>query len=518
MAAPIRPLRRLLRLLDATATRLYGWRWNPFHQSGTLAIAMLLVLLITGLYLIVVYRLGAPFASVARIAADPWLGAWVRTLHRYATDLFVAAVLIHAFRMLAQRRSWGPRALAWVSGIVLLMAGLVSAWTGYVMVWDSFGERLALEGSRLFDALPIFSEPLSRIFSGEAPVPSSFFFVNLFVHIAVPLALGAGLWLHVSRVARPALLPPRVISWGAVVTLLVLSILLPAPLGAPASGFSLAPVTPVDLLVAWWLPLTEPLPAGVVWAIGGAALFAGILIPRLTREPRTGARAPSAVDPRLCTGCNQCVQDCPWEAIAMVERSDGRPTLLARVNPDRCVSCGICAGSCAPMGVGPPGRTGRDQVARLRDEFLPTLARNGSKPFVAVCCAEAPESHRTALRQRGIEILPVACIGNLHSSVVELLIRYGVPGVIVAGCAPRDCLGREGPKWLDARLFHDREAELQARVDRNRILVLTLAAGDLTGAVSRLDAFRERVMAMSAPVPESLALEPECEPVLVEDA
>jgi coenzyme F420-reducing hydrogenase delta subunit len=170
------------------------------------------------------------------------------------------------------------------------------------------------------------------------------------------------------------------------------------------------------------------------------------------------------------------------------------------------------------MGVGPPGRTGRDQVARLRDEFLPTLARNGSKPFVAVCCAEAPESHRTALRQRGIEILPVACIGNLHSSVVELLIRYGVPGVIVAGCAPRDCLGREGPKWLDARLFHDREAELQARVDRNRILVLTLAAGDLTGAVSRLDAFRERVMAMSAPVPESLALEPECEPVLVEDA
>lgn len=111
-----RPARRALAALDALATSAYGWAWNPLHQTGTVAVAMLLALLATGLYLVLVYRLGAPAASVARIAADPWLGAWIRSLHRYASDLFVVAAALHAFRLFAQRRSWGPRTLAWISG------------------------------------------------------------------------------------------------------------------------------------------------------------------------------------------------------------------------------------------------------------------------------------------------------------------------------------------------------------------------------------------------------------------
>jgi len=208
-----RPFRRLLTGFDAVLARLYGWERNPIHQAGTVAVAMLLVLLGTGLYLVLYYRLGSPAASVAALAADPWLGAWLRTLHRYSSDLFVIAVVLHAVRMLAQDRSWGPRTLAWISGLFLFGAGLVCAWTGFVMAWDTFGERLALEGGRLFDVLPIFSEPLSRIFAGDGPVPSAFFFVNLFIHIALPLGLGIGLWLHVSRLARPMLLPPRRLMW-----------------------------------------------------------------------------------------------------------------------------------------------------------------------------------------------------------------------------------------------------------------------------------------------------------------
>jgi ferredoxin/coenzyme F420-reducing hydrogenase delta subunit len=517
MSTPIRPLRRLIRTLDAVATRSYGWRWNPFHQSGTLAIAMLLVLLVTGLYLILFYRLGAPFASVERIAQDSWLGAWIRSLHRYATDLFILASLVHALRMLAQRRSWGPRTLAWISGLFLLGFGLVCAWTGYVMAWDSFGERLALEGSRLFDALPIFSEPLTRIFSGENPIPSSFFFVNLFVHIAVPLAVGGGLWLHISRVARPTLLPPRRVTWGAIAGLLVLSLLFPVPLGAGADSFRLATSTPMDVFAAGWLLLSERIPAGLVWGAGAAAALAGLLVPRLTRKARTGRLAPSVVDPRLCTGCNQCVQDCPWEAITMIERDDGRPTLLAQVNPDRCVSCGICAGSCAPMGVGPPGRTGRDQLAAIREAVLAQWSKGLARPIVVICCAEAPPAHRKALQDRGALIWPVSCAGNLHSSIVELLIREGVPGVLVAGCPPRDCLGREGPKWLDQRLFHDREAELQGRVDRRRVRVATLAPGDIAGTLVAFDAFREAVNALKPPVAEPGPLEAECEVTLTEE-
>ncbi|HLG05222.1 MAG TPA: cytochrome b N-terminal domain-containing protein, partial [Gemmatimonadales bacterium] len=345
MRALERPLRRALGGLDALATWSYGWRWNPFHQAGTLAVVMLLVLLATGVYLLFLYRIGAPYDSVNRLAADPWLGAWIRSLHRYATDVFVLAALAHAVRIFAQGRSWGPRTLAWASGLFLFASGLVCGWTGYVMVWDTFGERLALEGGRLFDALPIFSAPQSRIFSGDGPVPSAFFFVNLFVHIALPLFLGAGLWLHVSRLARPVFLPPRLIAWGSIIALVVASVLIPAPIGPAADPFRLAPSTPSDLVVAWWLPISERLPAGIAWSAVLAITVGPLLVPRLTRRRREGPWAPSVVDPRLCTGCNQCPQDCPWDAITMVARHDERPTLLAHVNPDRCVSCGICAGS-----------------------------------------------------------------------------------------------------------------------------------------------------------------------------
>ncbi|MEZ4589470.1 MAG: hydrogenase iron-sulfur subunit, partial [Gemmatimonadales bacterium] len=388
----------------------------------------------------------------------------------------------------------------------------------YVMVWDTFGERLAREGARLFDALPVLSEPLGRIFAGEQPAPSAFFFVNLFVHIALPLGLGVGLWLHVSRVARPTLLPPRRLLWAIVAALLVGSVVLPAALGGAADPFSLAPSTPSDLLIAWWLPISERLPARTVWMAGVVLGLAAVLVPRFTRRRREASWAPSQVDPRLCTGCDQCTQDCPWEAITMVEREDGRATLLARVDVSRCVSCGICAGSCAPMGVGPPGRTGRDQLIPLRDGGG---GAPGSVPVpaVAICCERAPSGHLTAFAGLGARIHRVPCVGNLHSSAVELVLRQGAPGVVVCGCPPRDCVGREGPKWLEQRLFAGREAELQARVDRRRIALLTLAPGNRTEATAALEAHLRRFAALEPT--ERLPAELEaalCDAVLVEEA
>src|SRR3970282_84102 len=69
----------------------------------------------------------------------------------------------------------------------------------------------------------------------------------------------------------------------------------------------------------------------------------------------------------------------------------------------------------------------------------------------------------------GAPVWPITCAGNLHTSVIELLIRAGVGGVLVVSCPPRDCWSREGPKWLEERVYHDREAELQPRVDRRRV-------------------------------------------------
>ncbi len=503
-----RGLLALLSRADAAMNRLYGHRLNPLYHSGVLVVFLLVILLVTGTYLLFFYRIGDPYGSVGRISDQVWLGSWIRALHRYASDAAVVAVAVHALRLFAQGRSWGPRALAWVSGLILLFVLFVSGWTGYVMIWDLQAQLLAIEGARWLDALPIFSEPIGRAFVGEGALPPAFFFLNLFAHIALPIGMFILLWLHVSRVARPALAPPRGLAWGVLGLLVAISIAWPAPLDPEADLLRIPEGATLDLFYSFWLPFTRAIPAGAIWA-GGLAVTAVLLFaPKWTRPASEVSPAPSSADARLCTGCEQCYVDCPYEAIAMVERHDGRETLLAVVDGGLCVSCGICAGSCAPMGVGPPGLTGRDQLARV-ERFNATGPAVGRDVVLVACRHSAVGS---AEMFDGARVFPTPCAGNLHSSVVEYLVRAGAPGVLVASCPPRDCWSREGPKWLEARLYEDREAELKARVDRRRVRVEHASAGEGRRLRAALRAFRDDLAGLESPGAErEIVLDEECE-------
>jgi len=504
-------VRRPLAAADAGLNRLYGWRGNPLYQSGTIAVAMLLVLIATGLWLLLFYRVGAPYESVARLTGNLWTGNWVRGLHRYASDAALVATAVHALRMLLQRRSWGPRTLAWITGVLLTGVTLLLGWTGFVMVWDDFGRQLALEGARVLDALPVLSEPVSRAFAGDRPVPNAFFFLNLFIHVALPLLLGLLLWLHVSRVARAVLLPPRPLLWSVVGVLLLVAVVWPLPMAPAADPFTLPASVPADWFYAFWLPVTRLLDPAVVWAVVAVVALGMLAVPWLTRPGGRRRPIPSVVDRQLCTGCEQCVQDCPYDAIRLEARSDGRPTLVARVDPLRCVSCGICSASCAPMGVGPLGRTGRDQLSELRAAMA--AREDWSGQVVVFACQYGPGTRASALAAEGGWVRQVDCAGNLHTSAVEYAIRRGVDGVLILSCPPRDCRNREGPVWLEQRLYHEREAELQARVDRRRLRVAYVGGANEDEALAALAELRSAVVRLERPaVEDEPSLDAVCEP------
>jgi len=467
------------------------------YHSGAITVGLLGVLLVTGIYLLVYYRLGAPYESVARLNEQAWSGRWIRSLHRFASDAAVVAAAVHAFRMYAQRRSWGPRALAWVSGVVLLAVIFVSGWTGYVLVWDNHAQLLAVEGARLLDAVPIFSEPISRSFTGERDVPSAFFFVNLFAHIALPLSMGVLLWVHLARVARPVLLPTRRVLWGTVLALTAAAVVWPLSMAPAADLLRLPGDVPTDWFFGFWLPLTQRMPAGVVW-LGGAALgVVFVVVPWLTRPRAVELEAPAVVDERRCTGCEQCVRDCPYDAIEMVARTDGREGSAARVKTELCTSCGVCIGSCPPMAIGPAGITAREQLAEVRS-FL-ARERPDAADVVIVGCewsAARAEAERT-----GAKHLPVPCVGAMHSSTVEFLLRGGAGGVLVVGCPEHDGRTREGVTWTAERLFEGRKAELKERVDRDRVRLVQATLGERAKLHDAATAFAAQIEALSE-VPE----------------
>jgi quinol-cytochrome oxidoreductase complex cytochrome b subunit/coenzyme F420-reducing hydrogenase delta subunit/ferredoxin len=499
--------------LDSVLNRLYGWRYNPLYHSGALVVALFVVLLVTGIYLLFFYHISAPYPSIVAIDQHVWLGRWMRGVHRYASDAAVVAAAFHALRMLVQGRSWGPRTLAWVSGLVLLGSVLLCGWTGFVMVWDVQAQVLVQEGARVFDLLPIFGEPISRAFTGERELPGAFFFLNLFAHVALPIGLFILVWVHVSRLARPGVFPPRRLTWTVVGALVALAVLWPVATPPPADLFALPGPAPYDWFYTFWVPLARAVSPGALLGLGLVALAAGLSIPWISRPRLPRRLPPSIVDERLCTGCEQCYLDCPYEAIAMVDRADaaetGKSGQVARVDPSLCVSCGLCAGSCAPMGVGPAGRTGRAQLAVVRD-FI--AAHRPAGDVVLVACERGAGGAGERSTFDDALVYPVSCGGNLHTSVVEYLLRAGAGGVLIVSCPPRDCWNREGPKWLEARLFHEREAELRERVDRRRVRLVHAGMGERGVLRAALATFREEIAVLESTTAEAdIDLERLCE-------
>lgn len=459
-------LSHFIRPIDYLFNKTYSSKYNPLYQSGVLALGLLGIVILTGVYLLFFYKISDPYGSMMFVQSSPYLVRWVRSLHRYASDLAMVAVFFHVIRMFIQGKSWGPRTLAWVSGVILTGLMFFCAWTGLILVWDVQGQVVATHGARVMDLFPFFAEPVTRSFVEPGRLPRSFFFLNLFLHTAFPIAMIFCLWLHTSRLARPKFFPPKSIFLGSFFVLLLLAIVYPAPLSPSADLLAIPDEFPINWFYGFWIPLAQKIsPLGLLlfWLllIGFLLLIPWISRPSLLRRP-----SKSVVHEKSCTGCTTCYYDCPFEAISMIKREQGIGSeYVARVNSDLCVSCGICAGSCSPMGVGPPLRTGRDQLKKT-EHFLKLQERLDHKVVLVYC----RQSLQTFTDDRFVPY-PVACSGNLHSSVIEQFINQKAKGVFIATCPDRDCWHREGPKHLHARVYEGRESELRKSVDRRRIFV-----------------------------------------------
>lgn len=489
-----RAVAAVLRPLDRLFDQVYGSRLNPLYQSGALAIFLFIVVIVTGVYLLFFYNVSAPYESVTRLHQQLFTGRWIRALHRYASDAAMIAIFFHVLRMIAHGRTWGPRVVAWVSGMMLTGLILLSGWTGQVMVWDAQAQLLAIEGSKLFDLLPIFSEPVGRAFVSNNALPQSFFFLNLFLHVSLPLGALAMLWIHVSRVARPQLFPPRALAQRMLVVLALFAVVWPPYMLAKANLLSIPTTFAIDWFFCFWLPVVQQ------FGIGGHLFFfvfsSGLLAaPWWLRPRRENVPAPSYDNAELCQGCDQCWQDCPFEAIQMVPRAapSGRASeRVAVVEPSLCTSCGLCAGSCAPMAIGPPGRTGRVQLKTTQTRF--TEQPITTVQVVVLVCGYNDLQYDAQIKRRAdIILVPTHCTGALHTSVIEQLLRLGAKGVFIISCPSRNCVHREGPKWLFERVYNDREAELPARVDRARICLINAAAGERQSVRRELDRFCQRL-------------------------
>ncbi len=459
----------LLARLDGRLARTLPADSDPLGQAGRMANLALLIAVASGVLLLVWYSssLHQAYASLEQLKG-PTLGGWVRALHRYSSDLVMLFLAVHAGRMFFARKFTGARWLPWVSGIGLIGVIWFIGWTGFWLVWDQPAQKIATSSMRFLDALPVFGEPLSRLFLADRLVPSLLFFVVFFLHMLLPLLIAVGLVVHLIRLNRVRLLPNRRLVVAFSLALALASWLVPAPLDAPASMAEKVPSLTVD---AWYLtPLALALrfQSGGLWiALGGLALLgAGVpwllgrrFAPKAVGDgPGPSAPFQTAVETARCHACTQCVQDCPFDAVQMVPRTDGkRFAHQAWVDPSRCVGCSVCVGSCDSEAMHLPWFDAVAVEPRIQDSA--TAALGPGKPVrVALVAADALGGMGffalAAWRERlpGYQVHAVPTASWVRPKFVERLLAAGVARVLIVRDARAEAAARDGNRWIADRL------------------------------------------------------------------
>ena len=497
-------IRKVLRagfeLIERPFDRLFSPALNPLAQLGALGFFFFWIVAVSGIYLFVFFDTGIEraYQSVEYISREQWFHAGVmRSFHRYASDLMVVMVVVHLLREFSLDHYRGVRWFSWFTGLPIIWLLYASGITGYWLVWDKLAQFVALVSSELLDWLPIFGEPIARNFVATGTLTSRFFSLMVFMHVAVPLFLLFIMWVHILRISRPKVNPPRALALLSLAALLAVSIWKPA---LSQGAADLAKV-PNDVGLDWFYlplyPLTKLWGNGAVWAFLGAFSLMIALMPWL--PPLRRAKA-AEIDLDHCNGCARCAEDCPYEAIRMVNRTDKLPfPTQAEVNPSLCVSCGICVGSCpssTPFRRSSELKTGIDlpeySLRELRERVMDTASNLSGPGRVLVLACE----HGAAAGRIGDTVV-MPCVAMAPPSLIDFILsRDLADGVVVAGCAESACYNRLGVQWTEQRFAAERDPYLRARVPRERIATVWASALAVGKAEAEISDFAVRVAAM----------------------
>lgn len=286
--------RRLFLTADKVFNRLFGDAFNPLYYLGTISCLMFALVTISGFYLYAFYDTGidTTYASVEAVThGQRWVGGIMRSVHRYASDAMVLTMLLHLARHFSFDHYRGFRAFSWVSGMILLWLVYVSGVNGYMLPWDRLAQFTVTATAEWIDALPAFRGTLVRNFILPEAITDRFFSLLQFLHIGIPLAALAGLWIHIQRVPRARVLPPKPLLIGLLAMMLVLSVAKPVTSQGPAEMLSMPLTLEIDWFYLMVLPLVQSWDPMALWMAVGGATVLGILLPWLPPKRRSQVQA-----------------------------------------------------------------------------------------------------------------------------------------------------------------------------------------------------------------------------------
>jgi len=174
--------------------------FNFWYYFGSLALLVLVMQIITGIWLTMNYKPDAllAFNSVEYIMRDVNWGWLIRYMHSTGASFFFIVVYLHMFRALLYGSYKKPRELIWIFGMIIYVCLMAEAFMGYLLPWGQMSYWGAQVIISLFGAIPGIGDSLALWIRGDyviSDVTLNRFFA--FHVIAVPIILLALVVMHI---------------------------------------------------------------------------------------------------------------------------------------------------------------------------------------------------------------------------------------------------------------------------------------------------------------------------------
>ncbi len=174
--------------------------FNFWYFFGSLAILVLVIQIVTGIFLAMHYTASAEeaFASVEYIMRDVPFGWLIRYMHSTGASMFFVVIYLHMFRGLMYGSYRAPRELIWIFGMVIFLSLMAESFMGYLLPWGNMSYWGAQVIINLFGAIPYVGEGLSEWIRGDFVVSGATLNRFFAFHVAlIPLLLAGLVFLHI---------------------------------------------------------------------------------------------------------------------------------------------------------------------------------------------------------------------------------------------------------------------------------------------------------------------------------
>ncbi|HEC74454.1 MAG TPA: cytochrome bc complex cytochrome b subunit [Methylophaga aminisulfidivorans] len=166
--------------------------FNFWYFFGSLALLVLVLQIVTGIFLTMNYKPDAAlaFASVEYIMRDVEWGWLIRYMHSTGASAFFVVVYLHMFRGLMYGSFKQPRELVWIFGMLIYLVLMGEAFMGYLLPWGQMSYWGAQVIISLFGAIPFIGPDLALWIRGDFVIADAtlnrFFAFHV---IALPIVL-----------------------------------------------------------------------------------------------------------------------------------------------------------------------------------------------------------------------------------------------------------------------------------------------------------------------------------------